>query len=395
MQNKFITKKNLFYIAMFLFCMPTILQLSMLIEIQIWRSILIYLRYASFALAFLLIAWNLLETGEWKTIIWCMGILCLVGISSIISGDRTLLGCVMLVMASKGIDFDGIIRFSLLTMAGSFSFVIILCVMGFLPDMMFKRQDIPIRHALGFNYPSTVMTCLFSMLVMFLWIRRLYISVAGFVFIELVNYLFFRLTDSRIGFLMIAALTLCVFLWNRSVLRQIALKIAERYQTILKVVSDWFAVWMVIMTGVMVLLFPTSLGQLLDRLLTKRVYYIISGVQNYGIHLLGNRIDWIGFGGSYDTDSLLNTYNYVDNSYIWLLLNFGLLAFVLVLVMTIYLNKRVRRDYQNGEILLILCFLAYCFAEPMLINIYVNPFLFLTAPFLCGEFLRVEYKKNE
>lgn len=49
----------------------------------------------------------------------------------------------------------------------------------------------------------------------------------------------------------------------------------------------------------------TGLGQLLDRLLTKRIQYMTAGFRNYGVHLFGKNIQWVGFGGSDNTDSLL------------------------------------------------------------------------------------------
>ena len=150
---------------------------------------------------------------------------------------------------------------------------------------------------------------------------------------------------------------------------------------------DGFGILMTLIMAGMCAISRTGLGQLLDRLLTKRIQYMTAGFRNYGVHLFGKNIQWVGFGGSDNTDSLLESYNFVDNSYARILMNYGILIFILVLVILIVMSRAVRIQYQDGRIILVLCVLMYCFVEPRLTDIYVNPFLFAAAPFIRGTFL--------
>ena len=54
-------------------------------------------------------------------------------------------------------------------------------------------------------------------------------------------------------------------------------------------------------------------------LLTGRLSLSYEGIQNYGIHLFGQAIEWVGGTVYYDTETDFSSYNYVDSSYIQLL----------------------------------------------------------------------------
>ena len=260
-----------------------------------------------------------------------------------------------------------------------------LCAYGVIEDLMFKRQDIPIRHALGFNYPSTMMSDLFFIVVLYCWVMKMELSLLDMLLIEVLNLILFKLTDSRFGFLMIAVMTAGVYIFG--LVRKKTGKKEIFAGRVWGFLVDGFGILMTLIMAGMCAISRTGLGQLLDRLLTKRIQYMTAGFRNYGVHLFGKNIQWVGFGGSDNTDSLLESYNFVDNSYARILMNYGILIFILVLVILIVMSRAVRIQYQDGRIILVLCVLMYCFVEPRLTDIYVNPFLFAAAPFIRGTFL--------
>ncbi|MBQ1663551.1 MAG: hypothetical protein II057_03255, partial [Clostridia bacterium] len=58
-----------------------------------------------------------------------------------------------------------------------------------------------------------------------------------------------------------------------------------------------------LLCGYLALLFTfplSALAQKTDYILSNRIYYAYVGVQNYGIHLLGNNIVWVGYGARTD-----------------------------------------------------------------------------------------------
>lgn len=393
--NRAKLKPKLFYAGLLLYCVPTILQTTLLVETSYWNELFVYLRYIAFYFGIVLIADEHIafRDGKWtrpyltdiRRSLWCMLILAVAGVSALVSGDRSFLACVIFIMASGNMKLDDIVRAVLSMLSVTVMLTGGLCAYGVIEDLMFKRQDIPMRHALGFNYPSTMMSDLFFIVVLYCWVMKMEISLLDMLLIEVLNLILFKLTDSRFGFLMIAVMTAGVYIFGL-----IRKKTGKREVFTGKISGffvDGFGILMTLVMAGMCAISGTGFGQLLDRLLTKRIQYMTAGFRNYGVHIFGKYIEWVGFGGSDNTDSLLESYNFVDNSYARILMNYGILVFILVLVILIVMSRTIRMQYSDGRIILVLCVLMYCFIEPRLTDIYVNPFLFAAAPFIRGIFL--------
>ncbi|MEQ2369967.1 hypothetical protein WMO28_03245 [Blautia sp. CLA-JM-H16] len=393
--NRIKLRKKVFFAGLFLYCVPTILQTTLLVETSYWNDLFVYLRYLAFYFGLILIVdehvtWNKrkrfpLELVNVRKSVWCLAILAVTGISALISGDRSFLACVVFTMAAENIDLDQIVKTIFFMISTVLLIITGLSGYGTIEDMMFKRQDVLTRHALGFDYPSTVMSYLFFAVVLYCWITEMKLTLIEVITIELLNLILFKLTDSRFGFLLIAVLVAGVYLWGLVQKNFIVEDIFKNRRV--RFITDYAGVLLSVVTLIMCIIYPTGLGKLFDRFLSKRIQYMVAGFRNYGVHLFGKHIDWIGFGGSDNTDSLLKSYNFVDNSYAKILLDQGLLIFILVLVILIIMNKIIRKQYHDGRIVLVLFVLLYSFVEPRLLHIYVNPFLFAAAPFIRGTFL--------
>ena len=222
--NRTKLKSQLFYTGLFLYCVPTILQTTLLVETSYWNELFVYLRYIAFYFGIVLIADEHIafKDGKWfhpyltdiRRSLWCFLILAVAGISALVCGDRSFLACVIFIMASGSIDLDDIVKAVLTMLSVTVMLTGGLCAYGVIEDLMFKRQDIPIRHALGFNYPSTMMSDLFFIVVLYCWVMKMELSLLDMLLIEVLNLILFKLTDSRFGFLMIAVMTAGVYIFG-------------------------------------------------------------------------------------------------------------------------------------------------------------------------------------
>ena len=111
---------------------------------------------------------------------------------------------------------------------------------------------------------------------------------------------------------------------------------------------------------------------------------MVQALKQYGILLLGQKIHWVGFGGfeADETDRLLDSYNFVDSSYGYVMINYGMIILVLVLVGAVLTGKYVRVHYSIMQTILFVGMLVYCFIEPRLLELHMNTMLFLAAPVL-------------
>lgn len=94
----------------------------------------------------------------------------------------------------------------------------------------------------------------------------------------------------------------------------------------------------------------------------------------YGVSLIGQDIEWVGFNIS---ETLTGTYNYVDCSYVKILLDHGILLLTVVLLAYGYIlyQSVQKKEYYLTWIILIV--LVFSITEPRLFDITFNPFFVL------------------
>ena len=128
-------------------------------------------------------------------------------------------------------------------------------------------------------------------------------------------------------------------------------------------------------TVVIYLLFDAAspFWQKLDQFLTSRLTLGSSAIQTYGINLFGHDITWVG--RALVEEDL--PYNFVDSSYIQILLTEGALFLAAMIALFVIIEiKAVRiRDYC---LMVVIVFVSvYAFIEPYLVSFAVTPLILL------------------
>lgn len=412
--QKLIEKKQiLFYSAYFLYLVATVLQTTMFTQYVVLNETFIFMRYASFGLAAIKIFLDLQElwkkdSGIRKVRFYkkdsfhafavCLLLLLLVGAGSVCTDDRSLLFVMMLLLAAREVKLQRVLKYTLHVQIGLLVFVLLSSSAGIIPDLLFKRDATPIRHALGYTYPSVMVTYLFFILLLYFWIRNTPINKKEFVMLVIIDFLVYKLTDSKTGFLMIAFLLLV--LWGMSqeeAIHWISAKYHEnpgnKTEKVFCHIYDYLAVYLTAILLLLCLTLPLKVTQLINGMLTDRVRLTVNAIRQYGIHPLGTKIEWIGFGGSLDTDSLLESYNFVDSSYGYILVNYGWMILILALAGMVWCCRAVRTHEGYLRTFLFAMVLLYCFIEPRLLELQVNVFLLFTVPLLTEVLPKMKLKK--
>lgn len=394
----------LFQIAFILYMTATYLQTTMYTQYAVLEKILPYMRYLSFVLLVLLIALTIRSDlrqsrylKEVYGVLYCLKycILCLlVGtlavIVSIRTGDRTTLFVTAFLFAAKRSYLQHTLRIAFVMQSALLLFVIISSKMGIIPDLLIKRDAIPIRHSLGFTYPSVCTGYFFFLLVLYLWLYGESVRTRDLLWMEIINCLLYLLTDTRIIFLLGTALLAAAYCFccrgaDLTCTKWLYRKrktggISYRIYTIL---YDYVVVILFFFYALMCMLDQVSGGNsILDRILSGRLGLTVTAVRNYGIHLIADKIVWVGFGGTENTDALLEAYNFVDCSYAYILISYGILIFLAVMIYLVCMQKYIRKRESVWKSLLMVFIWSYCLLEPRLLEIQVNCFLLLGAPVL-------------
>ena len=105
----------------------------------------------------------------------------------------------------------------------------------------------------------------------------------------------------------------------------------------------------------------------LNSVLSERIQSSQVGLQTWGVNLLGTSVNW-------NSESI--NYNYIDSSYINILVCYGLVIFVIVIVGFTLVNLRAKQ-VQNFPLLFVLLMWAIrATIDPQLFLIWFNPFIF-------------------
>lgn len=408
MKTRNVTHQALFWCAFTLYLVCTTLQFTMWTEVGVVSKALIWGRYLSFALAGVKILWDLAllfqtETGGWSITqqgVGCgvkyalMGVLVLLVVWT--SGDTLPLFVLVLLLASKGVELEDIFTMAVPVQAFLMTFVFCLTLDGTLPDLTYVRDAETVRHSLGFTYPTVVMTYFFFLLMCAMWRCKKGISlVAGVVLLALTGGLYY-LTDARNGFALSCLVILVeMVLGQRHRWEGLARGLGEKRwcQVVCRVVRhgyEYCGVYLSVLLAGLCVAYPAGPVDFINRLLSDRIRLTAQAAGDYGIHLLGNSIQWVGYGGHVDWQTIGARYNFVDCAYALTLFNYGVVFSALVLVGLVLLGKRLYRQGNWNHCFLYLVVLVCCFIEPRLLEIHLNLILFAAAPILyaCPNCLR-------
>ena len=112
----------------------------------------------------------------------------------------------------------------------------------------------------------------------------------------------------------------------------------------------------------------------INGLLSNRLVLGSRALRQYGISIFGQNIIWNGHG----TDIINhNIYNFVDSSYLRVLLDNGIIFLVLVLFAYSFFLYKLLIKKQYSILIVLISVLLLSFTEPWLIDVMYNPFVLL------------------
>ncbi|MBR0364574.1 MAG: hypothetical protein IJH58_05400 [Clostridia bacterium] len=397
----------LFFFAYVVFMVATVLQTTMYTETPYIPQLFIAMRYFAFVVAAFKVLLDLYGdltrvNGEREKLLdWVSVVIkyvlmsALVVAVSITADERSLAFLLVILLSARGVQASKIFRVTLWMQAFLAAFVFLSAAVGFIIDLRFERGGVFNRHALGYWFPSYIMSYYFFVLLLLFWTRKKPLKPTSVALLEGLNLLLYLLTDARLGlmvntFLIAVEFVRSVEKWRAPLHRFVDKLMAVR---VLGPVIRWgWALLPELLCGYLALLFAfplSGLAQKTDYILSNRIYYAYVGVQKYGIHLLGNDIEWVGFGARTDISDIEKTYNFVDCAYVYILLYFGVLVFLGMLFAMFWVSVRLGRKGEYHKCFLYGIIFIYCFVEPRLLELNMNTFLFLTVPLLTRpSFLR-------
>ena len=244
--------------------------------------------------------------------------------------------------------------------------VILLCAFGMVDNILYDSQRF--RFGVGFDWVTTAPILLFHILLFKDCFVKKKWSNDNIVLSVLCITLLFLLTKSRFVFLL-------SLLFIGSILMKDKFgywKSTELLEKFLKYLL-WTPIFLTIFSVLIFLLYnpENQIWNSINNLMSNRLELGNQGLIKYGWTLFGQKIQWIGYG----FQSIRGIYNYIDNSYVRFLLEYGIINTIFYLfILTFGMKESLKKE--NFQIMMPFIFLNILgFIEHYFYNHVLNPFL--------------------
>lgn len=303
-----------------------------------------------------------------KEIIWAGVILFAFLMPALLTDYRFLWYTGFLIVGAKDIDFDKILKVYLVIgitiMVAAFG----ASQYGFIEDLEYiveRGGEVHIRHAYGIIYPTDFAAHIFYMILSAVVYMRDRLSVWGRVWLSLLAAGFVYLVANAqtsmiclVGFAM-----LCVF---DRVFHKYMSNIGKLFQWAPLVFAGGFI-------GVAYTYKPEVKWMVnLNAILSMRLDISNKATKDYGITLFGQNVKEIGNG--YSTEYRPD-YFFIDDVYIRILLEYGLVLLIVTLLLLVFVSHRSRNEKRNIIAICIFIIAVHSIMEHHLLEIAYNPFV--------------------
>ena len=329
-----------------------------------------YLRY----LAYLLVVLCILSKPCYSKYTVYFGLLAL-GIGLLVAhySGMTVLIVFLIALGMADSDYKKVAMSQFVIIAVLYFFIFIGSQIGLIDNWSFGLGSSRPRYCMGFFYPSHTTSTFFALVLLFCYIKKDSLQIWHVVLISILNYWQYHYTDCRAGSMLALAAPLVVLLIKKDPLRS---RINRSY-----ILQYAFPICAVLCLALTICYQHNAVNlEWLDKVLSTRLSRQAAAMDTYGINLFGQHIDWYGKGGAgyiVELDEALLLDNYVDSSFIKVLLDRGIIAWFLVIAGFLSASAKAAK---TGDTVLLVClsFMAlYCTVEQWMLNFANNPFLIL------------------
>ena len=367
--------KTIYYIGIFIYVTVVNFQLSYLyLDLYSTGSgivaILRILRYASYGLySIYLISLRKMMGNRLLiiTVFLALGVV----LSGVTQMSITPFLYFLIILASNKTEFRKIIKIFLIVQ------IFFLCANIFASQLGIYGEDYVkeasrIRYFLGFGWVNRASYCLLFICVEVLFLFPTWFSVSKVLIIGAINGWLYLKTRTMYPMVITYVLLFTGIYVHIKVSRK--RKINARNLL-------YFSVALFTIACILQFLLPLVYDdsnyywQILNKLVNSRLSYGQKAIKEYGLHLWGNQIEWVGASTLLRGLSKSTTYFYVDSGFLQLALDNGVIFTLSVI--TIYyfcILKMYRERKVSGLFIFIILSIVFLF-EPYVLDFAFNPFV--------------------
>ena len=373
-----ITRHEIYYIGLFLYVLAINVQYSYAHNGwaqsgDIMLRVLSLMKYA----AYLLCITHFLTTRKLSTfaIITAAGLFAAAIYATHTGPQRAPVFYFVLIVTAIGTNFRKCVKIFLSIQLTTFILYVSLSLLGLMGSGTVNEYG-RMRSFLGYGWVNRASYSWFFICLEILYLRQLKVNLKIGIILGLVNYFVFCKTNTVFSMSMTFGV-IGIGLWNYyfSKLRKKRQR-KIKYETLAKVAIVFFMLTLIIGIVLPIVYDPSNpVMNQFNRMVTGRLELGKTAIARYGLHLGGNKLQWVGASTLMFGLSDGSEYFYVDNGFLQLALEFGLLftAFVIYLYLA-SINKACK--LKNTSLVIIMMILGLLFVfEPYTIDFAFNPFI--------------------
>ncbi len=276
---------------------------------------------------------------------------------------------VWIICSLKNVNYKSLLKCVFFALMMSMACIVGLCLIGKIGNEIYYRNDGIVRYSLGYQHPNTLAIRIFELCAVFVCIlqgKLRYIhSVVFFIIMFFIKYV----TDSTTAVLLMglmAFLTLFICYANNSGKKKIGY--LRRFVRFWIDKMKYIVIIMPIL-AIFIVLNSSWLRDMVDGTLLSRIEQATFYYNVYGVKLLGSKLE---LNNNIKNWSLYTNLYTLDNAYMYMLLGYGIIAFVLFVYAEIKMFVLFSKEKNYAILMILALYAVYGFVEVALIRIDMN-----------------------
>lgn len=383
-RNKKITlsKEDVFIMAFSLYYIQAFLRTTMFVNSlpNIFFSIM---KFSSFFLVLTKILF--MDKYSSKKIIRIISITCLFIFSTFFSSYRVLMEYLIFILGANEVSLRKVVK-TYLVIGILLLIVTIICAkLGIIENLIYQREGKK-RESFGVCYPTDFVAHILFICMAFMYLKGKNMRWYNYLIITLIAGITYYLCDTRLdsGCMILAAVL--DFIYNKNLIK-FDMKFVKYGLIFSYIICATISIYLSVNYNKY-----SNFYKEVDKLLSSRLRIGNMMYNDYGVKLLGQQIDDHGWGGSLEFK--YDKYNYIDCSYLRVLLKYGLVIFSIVMIANFVISIKLYKDGNYLELIIFTLIAMNSIIAQHLIDFSYN-FLLLIYFSQINESLEGSKKENE
>lgn len=381
-----INKKIFFNFSYFLIALSTFLQLTVLAN-DIPDKVFLLMKLVAILSLIVKIFLDFDETIILSGSIIAVSIVLLINLYYVKNYSFILVWLLML--GSKNVDMKKLIKYNLIATSIVLIVVMILSKINVISNFIYFRDvngTQVTRESLGTIYPTVLGSIIFFLLLQYVYCRKGWYRVDSVIFL-LCGIFVDKLTDNRLVTILCTLMGIIAFFrLDRLFLKHYRLTKIVSYISIFLPVGFTMACYYY--------KWDSTIYSIANQILSGRIYLSWLGFQKYSLKIFAQIIQMNGSGNNREF-AYGESYFYLDSLPIYLIINFGIIIFLLYFVYNYGFLKFCQKNNDISLFLILILIIIYDIVDDKSIYVGLNPFVLLLFNKYIYRNVGAKYENNQ